>query len=311
MDKKEKQTKQELIATTKAVKRKFRELHNEKLSYEEHLEEQYKPITKSLKTIIENQIPDEQLFKYNDNISSQNIKNAHSSNDKDDEQSDDSEYFETPNHLSKIKPRKINFDEDDSNEINDDADLNLNAETDNREIHWDIYNDVLLSRQNDTQFGVRRRGDALFIGKYKVKFNETTIKIRSQNFPITVGLLDLLFYKKPPTGYTKADLQQYKNILLLTNAHKKYFEKNQPIRKLVKGYKYKNIISPLFKSGSGIETDYMTVNSNKIDYTYWDDVNELVDRLRLLVSSSSVGHTGHNNEIISIIEELREANIIY
>lgn len=44
--------------------------------------------------------------------------------------------------------------------------------------------------------------------------------------------------------------------------------------------------------------------------TYWDDANELVDRLRLLVSSTSAGHTGHSNEIISIIEELREANLI-
>lgn len=44
--------------------------------------------------------------------------------------------------------------------------------------------------------------------------------------------------------------------------------------------------------------------------TYWDDPNELIERLRLLTSSTSAGHTGHNNEIISIIEELREANII-
>lgn len=43
-------------------------------------------------------------------------------------------------------------------------------------------------------------------------------------------------------------------------------------------------------------------------FTYWNDSNELVSRLRLLVSSA--GHTGHNNEIISIIEELREANVI-
>lgn len=45
-------------------------------------------------------------------------------------------------------------------------------------------------------------------------------------------------------------------------------------------------------------------------FTYWNDPNELVSRLQLLVSSASAGHTSHNNEIISIIEELREANII-
>lgn len=45
-------------------------------------------------------------------------------------------------------------------------------------------------------------------------------------------------------------------------------------------------------------------------FVYWNDPNELVSRLRLLVSSVSAGHTGHNNEILSIIEELREENII-
>lgn len=45
-------------------------------------------------------------------------------------------------------------------------------------------------------------------------------------------------------------------------------------------------------------------------YKYWNNVNELVARLRLLVSSRSSGHTSHDNEILSIIEELREADII-
>lgn len=49
----------------------------------------------------------------------------------------------------------------------------------------------------------------------------------------------------------------------------------------------------------------------KPDYVYWDDPNELVDRLRLLVSSSHAGHSGHVNEINSIVEELREVGIIY
>lgn len=43
---------------------------------------------------------------------------------------------------------------------------------------------------------------------------------------------------------------------------------------------------------------------------YWNDPNELVNRLRLLVASTSAGHTSHNNEITALIEELREANII-
>jgi hypothetical protein len=36
----------------------------------------------------------------------------------------------------------------------------------------------------------------------------------------------------------------------------------------------------------------------------------LVNRLRSLIASQSTGYTGHSNEIVSVIEELREANII-
>jgi hypothetical protein len=43
---------------------------------------------------------------------------------------------------------------------------------------------------------------------------------------------------------------------------------------------------------------------------YYDDPNELVTRFNLITSSQIVGNTSVNNEIISILEELRERNII-
>lgn len=48
-----------------------------------------------------------------------------------------------------------------------------------------------------------------------------------------------------------------------------------------------------------------------MDYVYWDDPNELVDRLHLLMASQAAGNSSHTNEIISIIKELREAGVIY
>jgi translation initiation factor IF-2 len=54
----------------------------------------------------------------------------------------------------------------------------------------------------------------------------------------------------------------------------------------------------------------MTLNNNKIDYIHWNDPNELVDRLRLLEASRQAGNNAHDNEILSIIEELYEAGII-
>ena len=40
-------------------------------------------------------------------------------------------------------------------------------------------------------------------------------------------------------------------------------------------------------------------------------MNELVDRLRLLLASQAAGNPSHTNKIISIIEQLREAKIVY
>ena len=48
-----------------------------------------------------------------------------------------------------------------------------------------------------------------------------------------------------------------------------------------------------------------------IDYENWDDPNELVDRLRLLVAERDAGCDKHAEEIQLIIEELKKADIIY
>ncbi len=65
-------------------------------------------------------------------------------------------------------------------------------------------------------------------------------------------------------------------------------------------------LSPSVKKGSGLYKDVIP----HTQLVYYDDPNELVVRLNLLTSSQNAGNTGVNNEIISIIEELRERNII-
>ena len=69
-------------------------------------------------------------------------------------------------------------------------------------------------------------------------------------------------------------------------------------------------------SGQGLFNTDVKECTNSADVTsphiitYWNDANELVNRLRLLTASTAAGHTGHNNEIAAIVEELREAEII-
>ena len=83
-----------------------------------------------------------------------------------------------------------------------------------------------------------------------------------------------------------------------------------------KGYKYTTIIGPLIrgdkKAGGGVTNipSAMKLTNNTVDYVHWDDPNELVDRLRLLDASHRAGNDAHDNEILSILEELREAGLI-
>ena len=107
---------------------------------------------------------------------------------------------------------------------------------------------------------------------------------------------------------------------MTTNSHRRDHNIRIPV-KSNKGHKYKNIISPLLvihrtsgtSTGSGIETNIPSaarLTDNEIDYIHWGDPNELVNRLQLLDASRRAGNNAHNNKMLSIIEELREAGLI-
>lgn len=89
--------------------------------------------------------------------------------------------------------------------------------------------------------------------------------------------------------------------VVLTRNERKQLERNQ-----------------LEKGGAGISRKSKSIDfnfipydvNNRIIYEYFDDPNELCERLRLLVSSRMAGNTNHMQEMNSIIEELRELNFI-
>lgn len=64
--------------------------------------------------------------------------------------------------------------------------------------------------------------------------------------------------------------------------------------------------------GESIQPDFIpyTVDDH-IKYEYFDDPNELCERLRLLTASRAAGNTNHAQEINSILEELRELGHIH
>lgn len=63
--------------------------------------------------------------------------------------------------------------------------------------------------------------------------------------------------------------------------------------------------------GEGIEADFIPYKrAASVIYEYFDDPNELCDRLRLLISSKFAGNTNHTQEINSIVQELRELGLV-
>lgn len=165
----------------------------------------------------------------------------------------------------------------------------------------------------DHIYGMRYQAGQWMIGDSKVKIDENdNIHIKGKRYKGTPGLYELMFLRLP-IKYNKKDMSTYKSILMDTNAHKKYYKDTTQLNGN-RGVKYKTIISKLFGTkerkhkGRGLLMKH-TPNA-AIDYVHWDDPNELVDRLRLLTASQRSGHTGHMNEIASIVEELREAHVI-
>jgi hypothetical protein len=173
------------------------------------------------------------------------------------------------------------------------------------------------NREIDHTYGVSMDPELNYwkLGDSVIDLDEGAIIVKNKRFLYTPGFFELIFMKAPNNDLiTNEDVKRYKEILELTSAHRK----RDGSVKTNKGHKYTTIISNLFpprtgsvssKRGKGIH--FMDLLGDaKIDYRHWNDVNELVDRLRLLVMSKRAGHTGHNNEITAIVEELREAGVI-
>lgn len=154
----------------------------------------------------------------------------------------------------------------------------------------------------DHVYGIRREqneeGNFQFrIGDSEVEVDKNDIKVGDKWYQGTPGLFELMV-KKQPSDYTREDLKTYKEIIIKTNTHR---VGNLPHNQIKgsRGQKYREIIKPLIEEKEGAS------------YKYWNDPNELVERLKLLVASSEAGHNSHNNEIVSIIEELKESGYVY
>jgi hypothetical protein len=199
-------------------------------------------------------------------------------------------------------------------------------------------------RNIDGTYGIKPNDDltGFIMGQTPVNIDlkNNTVNFGGRNeYFLTKGLLRLLTKRVlSPTEYTDEDLSNYKDILVLTSAHLK---KTGHLKSTV-SRKYKDIIAPLFLSGSPQPSTaskipllvksspavYLSPSSSEplsgegymwqppvnslIEYRYFDDPNELVERLQLLHGSINAGNTNPfiHNEVQNIIEELQEMGYI-
>lgn len=197
----------------------------------------------------------------------------------------------------------------------------------------------------DHNYGVRVDGNDWMMGDSKIEIDENDIIINDIRYSGTRGLYELIFMNSPNSYiYTEEDLKNYAAILRDTKVYRvNYSELGK--KRSNRGHKYLHIIAPIINqweaSGSGISANStkaeqkksplqdviakenpmvtyfdmvspspsgngISLTDGKPEYIYFDDPNELVDRLRLLYGSQEAGNASHKNEINSIIEELLE-----
>ena len=157
---------------------------------------------------------------------------------------------------------------------------------------------------------MRSLTSGLKIDDKPISFANDKIRVGNEQYEKTPGLIELSFKKRPEIGLVKeSDTRNYQQIVWNSNAHRKNYKFNSSLRKGAEP-KVADYLYPLMEDKSDQGRLNMVSNA-PIDYVYWDDPNELVERLRLLLASRAAGSNSHVNEINSIIEELREAEIIY
>ncbi|KAL4125819.1 hypothetical protein QTP88_010059 [Uroleucon formosanum] len=160
------------------------------------------------------------------------------------------------------------------------AEKNINIKSKSSLEHQQKIENWFQSIDLDKTYGPKKLPNGFTIlGDKEVKFLEDTILIDGIIYPSTLGVTQLLFLKNPLI-YTDNDLDIYKPILIHSSAH--LSTDGKKIKK--GGSKYTTIISKLFPSGGEL---FMKLQKNNL--VYWDNPNELVNRLRLLLASKAAG----------------------
>ena len=303
----EKNIKIQLMKSVDSIKNKIKQMKNQEHSMNLSLDKMLKTVTEPLNALVDSNISMEKI-KHSQNTPLPNSEDI----ELDDMDTSSSTKFEDC-YDPKAKSMQV-LKKSPTKQILDDLEISLEG----RDIH-DIYDGVNIP------FGIRSVNKTLLMGNSVVSFskidslnddNVILIKVGDKSYNFTPGLKELLLRRKPDLKLISSkDRLVYKDMLHYTNAHKRDFNPGGQIRG-DKGIKYRDVIKPLFSESlnenfhTGGSLPTLKKYKNNTDLVYWDDPNELVERLKLLIASRDAGNTNHDNEILSIVEELKEAGII-
>ena len=167
----------------------------------------------------------------------------------------------------------------------------------------------------DETFGISKKEDGYYIGSENIKIINNDIFIIDHNkmFKGTPGLWNLIMSKNPKK-FTDKDYDNYKDLMITTNAlHRKDDVNNPNPKGNRRGFKWTRILAPIWfgkkgglhkfpKKKEGYEGEGVVVIPS--------DPNALLERLDLLLPSQEAGHTGVRNELVSICDELKRQGVL-
>ena len=156
----------------------------------------------------------------------------------------DNVYVETP------KKTVVEIEDDDNGEGEGDVEESLKSF--GRKHYGELASPFLgpylsNTRMLDTQYGIRRDGDNFKIGNSNVTVdNMSNITLKGKQFKGTEDLWKLLTRKNIDyDSIDKNELQKYKTILEMTNAHLEGYKAGSNIQ-TSRGIKFRNVIAKLF-----------------------------------------------------------------
>lgn len=291
--------------TRKSIKKKYKDLQQWKSAERRSFERIYEPlitpirqIGKKEKTIIKTEKDEEEESRGKNEQHDITIENS------------------SPQKSNDSPPHETTFrKKDESGSPENDSFLFTDAQEESLKDYW--LNQMIVSPNYDSTYGPKYDPHNLIWGNQSFDIRNEDSQIISGEYKsnATQGLLQLIFYKKPDRNIIQAeDINTYASFLNYNSAHRINSDPHQRINGN-SGHKYMTYIQPYIdrrkKNESGGGNLKFFVSNKKTTYKYWDDPNELLKRLSLLVADKNAGNkTAHDVEIHSILTELNQKKYI-